>query len=143
MRVFVKVCIAGSAPAQTYAIPCKEPAASIGLLKDQVLDRWRENNGKKSGEDHRKPDSFQLTLSGNGAVLSDKDVIQDVLQDGEFVNLSKRALSCNMRTADCNCFCTHTGPKDAPYTESEVDCSTQLPAYGMYPIKMSCTCIYM
>ena len=89
MRVFVKVCIAGSAPAQTYAIPCKEPAARIGLLKAQALDRWTENSGKEPGEDERKPDRFQLTLSGNGAVLSDKDVIQDVLQDGEFVNLSK------------------------------------------------------
>lgn len=99
MRVFVKVCIAGSAPAQTYAIPCKEPAASIALLKGQALERWTENNGKKAGEDERKLDRFQLTLSGNGAVLSDKDVIQDVLQDGEFVNLCKQALLVCMHTS--------------------------------------------
>ena len=96
MRVFVKICCAGSAAAagQTYTIPCNEPTASVGFLKVQALERWGENNGKKSrggGGEERKAEEFQLTLSGNGALLSDKDVIRDVLRDGEFVNLCKRS----------------------------------------------------
>lgn len=91
MRVFVKVYIAGSAGGQTYAIPCSEPAASVGVLKSWALDRWAENNGKKPGEeDELKADWFQLTLSGSGVLLSDKDLIRDVLRDGEFANLCKQ-----------------------------------------------------
>ena len=90
MRIFVKVWIAGS-DAQSYVIPCKEPADSVGLLKRAALERWAESNALKSGgASEQNADEFQLTLSGNGAVLSDKDAIQDVLQDGEFVNLCKQ-----------------------------------------------------
>jgi hypothetical protein len=95
MRVFVKVCCAGSVAGQTYTIPCNDPAASVGYLKAQALDRWGENNGKKSkGGEERKAEEFQLKFSGNGALLSDKDVIRDVLRDGEFVNLCKRVAVC-------------------------------------------------
>ena len=93
MRVFVKICCAGAA-GQTYAIPCNEPGASVGFLKVQALERWRDSSNKKSkkgsGGEEKKAEEFQLTLSGNGALLSDKDVIRDVLRDGEFVNLCKR-----------------------------------------------------
>ena len=91
MRVFVKICCAGSAAAagQTYAIPCNEPAASVGFLKVQALERWEENKSREGGAEKRRAEEFQLTLSGSGALLSDKDVIRDVLRDGEFVNLCK------------------------------------------------------
>jgi histidine ammonia-lyase len=109
MRVFVKVCCAGSVAGQTYTIPCNDPAASVGYLKAQALDRWGENNGKKSkGGEERKAEEFQLKFSGNGALLSDKDVIRDVLRDGEFVNLC---------------------PLGVPHAASEADCNARLPTY--------------
>ena len=91
MRVFVKVCCESGAAGQTYAIPCNDASAYISDLKSKALDRWAETNGKKSGRGKRSPDSFQLRLSGNGALLSEKDVIGDVLQDGEFVDLGKQS----------------------------------------------------
>jgi hypothetical protein len=114
MRVFVKVCCAGSVAGQTYTIPCNDPAASVGYLKAQALDRWGENNGKKSkGGEERKAEEFQLKFSGNGALLSDKDVIRDVLRDGEFVNLC---------------------PLGVPHAASEADCNARLPTYTVYPL---------
>ena len=88
MRVFVKVCCGGAARHETYVIPCKEPTASVASLKSLALDRCPEKSGKNCELScGRDPDHFQLTLSGNGAALSDKDTIQDVLRDGEFVCL--------------------------------------------------------
>ena len=95
MRVFVKVLSDGSSAGQTYTVPCKDSGACISELKSQALARWCENNGRKSGGRERTADSFKLTLSGNGALLSDKDVICDVLQDGEFVNLCKHTGDAN------------------------------------------------
>lgn len=84
MRVFVKVCCSGGNGSQTYAIPCNEPTARVASLKSLALDRWSENCGGKSKRD---AEHFKLTLCGTDALLSDKDAIQDVLKDGEFVNL--------------------------------------------------------
>ena len=95
MRVFVKVCCnCGNGP-QTYAIPCNEPTARVASLKSLALDRWSENCGDESKRD---PVHFKLTLCGTGALLSDKDAIQDVLKDGEFVNLceSISQISCQV-----------------------------------------------
>ena len=100
MRVFVKVCCNGGSAAsgqQTFAIPCNEPSARVASLKSIALDRWSATGGETS---RRDADSFKLTLSGTGALLSDKDAIQDVLRDGEFVNLCKRHCKvCTERSA--------------------------------------------
>lgn len=84
MRVFVKVC-SDRRESKTYAIPCNEPTITVGVLKSLALDRWSEDNGGGKKES----DLFQLTLSGNSAILSDKDLIEDVLRDGEFIDLCK------------------------------------------------------
>jgi hypothetical protein len=84
MRVFVTVCCSGGGEPQTYALPCNEPTARVGSLKSLALDRWSENRGDNS---KRGAEGFKLTLSGTGALLSDKDAIQDVLRDGEFLDL--------------------------------------------------------
>lgn len=84
MRVFVKICFGSTATGpQTYVISCN-PTASVGSLKSQTLDRWFDNSSEKSA---RNADRFGLKLSATGAVLSDKDTIQDVLREGEFVNI--------------------------------------------------------
>ena len=84
MRVFVKVCFGSTATEpKTYALSC-DPTASVRSLKSQALDRWFENSSEKLA---RNADRFRLKLTGTGADLSDKDTIQDVLREGEFVNL--------------------------------------------------------
>jgi hypothetical protein len=106
MRVFVTVCCSGGGEPQTYALPCNEPTARVGSLKSLALDRWSENRGDNS---KRGAEGFKLTLSGTGALLSDKDAIQDVLRDGEFLDLC---------------------PVDA---ERGAGCRAKLPTYGLYP----------
>ena len=132
MRVFVKVCCGGAARHETYVIPCKEPTASVASLKSLALDRCPETGGELSCG--RDPDHFQLTLSGNGAALSDKDTIQDVLRDGEFVCLCTWCctLQFTLFQARYNNYYFAAGSKDAPSTESS--CNAQLPTYGAYPV---------
>ena len=130
MRVFVKVCIDGSLAGQTYVVPCNEPGACISVLKSQALARWCENNCIKLEE--RNADDSKLALSANGALLSDKDVIKEVLQDGEFVELCKR-------TSHCRCIYVYeylyAGPigEVAP-SKLNADCNAKLPVYGPYPL---------
>ena len=65
---------------KSYVIPCKNGKAAVTTLKCEVLSRIGETRDAKS---------FQLTLASNGAVLDDKDVIQEVLQEGDFICLCK------------------------------------------------------
>lgn len=83
----MKVCLGADEAARTYLIPCSSPTDSVGDLKRKALDRWLEDRGKKAGE--WKADRLDLTLTENRALLSDTDPIQDVLKDGEFVDLCK------------------------------------------------------
>ncbi|CAI8050360.1 hypothetical protein GBAR_LOCUS27658 [Geodia barretti] len=109
MRIFVKICCGNTATEpQTYAISCN-PTASIESLKSQAFARWLENSSENS---ERNSDQFRLWLSGTPALLSDKDKIQNVLREGDFVILC---------------------PKDVPQTESDVCYNGGLPTYGPYP----------
>ena len=97
MRVFVKVssvCMK-SATGRSYAVPCKELSASVGTLKLLALDHWSlDTDGEKFCGD---ADRFQLSLSSNGALLSNENTIGDVLRDGEFVNLCKALIKLTLR----------------------------------------------
>ena len=88
MRIFVKICCGNTATEpQTYAISCN-PTASIESLKSQAFARWLENSSENS---ERNSDQFRLWLSGTPALLSDKDKIQNVLREGDFVILCELA----------------------------------------------------
>lgn len=115
MRVFVKVCVGKGVKTATYTIPCNGPTDSVGELKRRALDHWLKDKGEKTEE--WKADRFDLTLSENGALLSDTDPIQKVLRDGEFVELCKR----DVRTFDFSksAICFHTGrfyDEQAPFS---------------------------
>ena len=135
MRVFVKVCCSGGGEPQAYALPCNEPTARVGSLKSLALDRWSENRGDNSKRD---AEGFKLTLSGTGALLSDKDTIQDVLRDGEFLDLCEplaarlaapAAQAAHLATRNL----PSAGPVGAPPVERDAGCMAKLPTYGLYP----------
>lgn len=75
MRVFVR-----QNEGQCYVIPCKNAEASVAALKRQVIARC-ESVGDES--------DYKLVLDSTGALLSDKDAVQDVLKDGDFLTLRK------------------------------------------------------
>ena len=77
MRVFVKY------GGTSYVIPCKDANARVAALKREALARCLAN--LKPEDDSR----YRLVLASSGAVLCDRDAIQDVLEDGEFVALRK------------------------------------------------------
>lgn len=78
MRIFAKY------RGQTYAIPCRDPAASsVGSLVQEVLTRC---NAEQSKLDESR---YALCLNSSGAILSVKDTVKDVLRDGDFVTLSE------------------------------------------------------
>ncbi len=80
MRIFAKVLRDGK-ESPSYVIPCKELSSTIADLKQSILERQSEK-GPNSSE-------LKLTLAGSEAILSDKDLVKDVLQDGDMVQLSK------------------------------------------------------
>ena len=74
MRIFVKN------GGTSYVIPCKDPKTSVAALKREVLARCV---GSKIEDESR----YILILCSGGAVLSERDTVQDVLQDGDFISL--------------------------------------------------------
>ena len=76
MRFFVKNSDRDSA----YVIPCSDPSASVKKLKEDVVVRIRGEEASSG--------NCRLILSGSEAILSDKDIISDVLRDGDFITLS-------------------------------------------------------
>ena len=124
----MKVSCSGGGGPQTFAIPCNEPTACVGSLKSLALDRWSENRGDNSKRDAER---YKLTLSGTGALLSDKDAIQDVLKDGEFLDLCERAE--HPPTSYEKLSYHSAGSVDAPRIGPDACCSRELPAYGLYP----------
>ena len=73
-----------------------------------------------------------MTLSGNGAVLSNEDVIEDVLHDGDFVHLCKHD-TFTSRIA----FYSQAVVNGAPVTESAGGCKMNLPTYTLYPMPLN------
>ena len=101
MRVFAKLNIGGNESA-SYVIPCKNLRGTVQDLKKGILLR-------QSGDTHIKsqdPSLYNLSLAGSGAVLYGQDIIEDVIQDGDVVLLSKNSTKFNMATCtqdiDCN-----------------------------------------
>lgn len=80
MRIFAKLLIDGK-ETPSYVIPCKLLSSTVADLKQSILDRQSEKKHDSS--------ELKLTLAGSEAVLSDQDLVQDVLQDGDVVQLSK------------------------------------------------------
>lgn len=75
MRIFVQN------GGKSYVIPCKDASrTSVAALKREVISRCVE--GKP--EDESK---YSLVLESSLAVLCERDAVQDVLQDGDFVSL--------------------------------------------------------
>ncbi len=93
MRIFAKVLTDGK-ESPSYVIPCKELSSTIADLKQSIRERQSEKGINSS--------DLKLTLAGSEAVLFDSDLVQDVLQDGDVVQLSKLIV---MTTA-CNMYCT-------------------------------------
>ncbi len=89
MRVFVIVYSRGGEleEAKTYVIPCKDGTLSVGSLKEDVLTRCGLLSSPSAGS--AKSRQFHLSLSASEAILSEKDAIEDVLQDGDFIRLGK------------------------------------------------------
>ena len=81
MRIFAKTVIGGKESA-SYVIPCKELSSTIGELKKSILTRRPETTVNDLSQ-------YKLCLAGCEAILSDQDLVQDVLQDGDVVLLSK------------------------------------------------------
>ena len=78
MRIFVQN------GGKNYVIPCKDASTrdrtTVAALKREVISRCVE--GKP--EDESK---YSLVLGSSLAVLCERDAVQDVLQDGDFVSL--------------------------------------------------------
>ena len=75
MRIFVQN------GGKSYVIPCKDTKASVAALKREVLARFVAKTEESS--------RYTLVLVSSGAVLFDRDAIQDVLQEGDFISLRK------------------------------------------------------
>ena len=67
----------------TFVVPCNDSSGLVGSLKEKIIARFR---GEKE-ESGFESVNYTLTLAGSEAILNDKDVIDDVLQDGDFVTL--------------------------------------------------------
>lgn len=83
MRVFAKLKIGGNESA-TYVIPCKNLRGTIQDLKKDILTRQSDTHIES-----QDPSLYNLSLAGSGAVLYGQDIVEDVIQDGDVVLLSK------------------------------------------------------
>jgi len=76
MRIFAKL-----SSGNCYVIPCNElRRSSIADLKKNIISL------------HDKPveeAGHRLVLAGSGAVLRDSDLVEDVLQDGDVLQLTQ------------------------------------------------------
>ncbi len=79
MRLFVKYGLGDC----SYVIPCNDAGITVSKLKQDIFVRI---NG---GDAERKCTGYKLILSGNRAVISDADIVGDVLKDGDFLTLRK------------------------------------------------------
>lgn len=80
MRFFVKNGLLGD----SYVIPCNDPTAAVSQLKVVTVERLC------SGEN---VENYRLVLAGTSSIINEKDVIQDVLQDGDCLLLQSKVCS--------------------------------------------------
>ncbi len=81
MRFFVK-----NANGECFVIPCEDATASVGKLKESVKRRLCSESDTPS-------EHFRLILAGTESIISDQDVIQDVLRDGDCLLLQSKPLA--------------------------------------------------
>lgn len=72
MRFFVK-----SASGESHVIPCSDASVLVEKLKEAAVKRLC------SESDGCRPGSYELVLAGTESIISDQDVVGDVLQDGD------------------------------------------------------------
>ena len=75
MRFLVKKGSCG----ETHVVPYGDAAAPVKKLKSAIVERLC------AGEDS---EDYKLCLAGSGAVISEKDTVQEVLQDGDCLSLT-------------------------------------------------------
>jgi hypothetical protein len=72
MRFFVK-----SASGDSHLVPCGDTTVLVERVKEAAVKRvCGESNGCSPG-------NYRLLLAGTDSVINDKDVVEDVLQDGD------------------------------------------------------------
>lgn len=71
MRFFVQ----SGGSSQATVVPYGDPGDLVEGLKKVILERLREGDGPS--------EHYNLSLAGSGATICDKDVIQEVLRDGD------------------------------------------------------------
>ena len=80
MRFFVQ----GEGSSQPSVVPYGDPAGLVEGLKKAILERLCEGEAPS--------EHYSLSLAGCGAAISDKDVIQEVLRDGDCLLLKSEWL---------------------------------------------------
>lgn len=86
MRVFVKLNVSGK-DSCFYVIPCKNLRGSVASLKEDILSRRADIN-----TEGRDASLYRLALAGSGAILSDKDIIEEVVRDGDVLQLCEHQI---------------------------------------------------
>lgn len=124
MRIFAKVLRDGK-ESPSYVIPCKELNSTIADLKQSILERQSEKDSNSS--------ELKLTLAGSEAVLSDQDLVQDVLQDGDVVQLSKSYKLSRLLCAVMHCIAHISAGGPAGCGSVFTKDPAILPSYGLYP----------
>ena len=71
---------------RSYVIPCKDEKASVAALKREVLARCVVAKSEAAAASAREA-RYDLILNSSGAVLCDRDTVEDVLQDGDTLSL--------------------------------------------------------
>ena len=137
MRFFVK-----SASGESHVVPCSDATILVGALKEAAVKRLC------SEIDGCSPGAYRLVLAGTESVVSDQDVVGEVLQDGDCLLLqSKCSINPKMRV-----YTPLSNPVGAnPTPEFSANCcggglfsdnlygadSTNLPTYTLYPQTVS------
>ncbi len=78
MRFFVQ----GEGQSQPSVVPCGDPAGLVEALKKAILERLCKADVPS--------EQYRLSLAGcTEAAISDKDVVQEVLRDGDCLLLKR------------------------------------------------------
>lgn len=86
MRFFVKSANGGS----SHVVPCQDVSVTVRALKENVVKRLRDTNGcsDSSADDDVQ---YRLLLAGTESALEDRDIVQDVLRDGDCLILQSES----------------------------------------------------
>lgn len=103
----MKFVVKKSGSGECHVIPYNDGDAPVKKLKEVVLERLCA--GLSDGDSA----SYRLSMAGSEALLNDEDIIQNVLQDGDYLLLSS---------------CLDTVPTTAP---SNYEDTSALPTYKL------------